>query len=1003
MEFKRFKLFNDIGGWVMFLIATSVYTLTMEATASLWDCGEFIASAYKLQVVHPPGAPTFLMIGRLFSLLAMGDVDLVPVALNFMSAVCSGFAMMFLFWITTYLAGRILDIAKDAQSIEMGQAVAILGAGAVAALSGTFLTSVWFSAVEGEVYSMSLMFTALVFWAIFKWESKADELYGDRWLLFIAFLVGFTIFIHWLNLLAIPAIVFVYYFKRYEYSRKGTAIAMLVSIGILGFILGGIITGIIDIIAFFELMFVNEFGLPFNSGLIFSLLLLIGGLTYALWYTYKNEKAVAHNILLALLFILMGYSTVTVTVIRSNSDPNIDMNNPDDIIALATYLKREQYGSRPFLTGYYYNDQIVNYKKIGTKYQRGEKKYDVVGDKIDYVRRGKSKFFPRIYDPSHKDRYERGLGLGKNEKPTFSDNIHFFLRYQIGHMYVRYFMWNFVGRQNDDQGTWGSLKDGNWVSGISLIDSMWLGSPQSDLPEHLKSTPTRNTYFFIPFLLGLLGMVFHFTEKRKHAFAVLLLFLFSGVAIIVQGNSPPIEPRERDYIFAASFWTFCIWLGLGVVALYDVFKRKGMGAAAGAVAIGLLAPLLMGTQNWNDHDRSDRYAARDFAANYLNSCAPNAIIFTQGDNDTYPLWYAQEVEGIRRDVRVVNLSLLGVDWYINQLQRKVNDAEPVPMTLTPDKIRGTNRDLVPVYANPNIAPEGKYVSLLDVMGFVADDSKGSKVGEESSDYIPTRNLELPVNAQELIQQGAIAPEDISLIDSPMQWQIPAGKSSLYKNDLMVYDIIAAIARDGWKRPIYFAISVSNSSYMGLEKYFQLEGLAYRVVPIPTKSEGPYMGRVNPSIMYNNLMNRFKFGNINNPEVHVDTDLRRMIFNFRGNYSRLAEALIERGYNEKAVEVLDKSIEVMPDAAAPFNIYMYSTIQNYYDAGAFDKANALVDEVSDRLIAELKYYNELSPAQLRAYKQDQKMNQDFIMLFIGAARERGQTEFAEKLEEKLANV
>ncbi len=1003
MEFKRFQLINNIGGWLLFLIATSVYIFTMEATASLWDCGEFIASAYKMQVVHPPGAPTFLMIGRVFSLLAMGDPELVSVAMNFMSALCSGFAMMFLFWITTYLAGRILNIARDAESIEMSQAISIIGAGAVAALAGTFSTSVWFSAVEGEVYSMSLMFTALVFWSIFKWEARANEPDGDRWLLFIAFLVGFTIFIHWLNLLAIPAVVFVYYFKRYKYSRKGVAFAGLASIGILGFILGGVITGIVEIAAFFELMFVNSFGLPFNSGLIFFLLLFVAALAGGLWYTYKTQNAVVHNALLAFLFILMGYSTVTVTVIRSNSDPNIDMNNPDDIVALSTYLKREQYGSRPFLTGYYYNDQIIDYKKIGTKYQRGKDRYEDVGDKIDYVRRGKKKLFPRIYDPSHKARYEAGLGLKKNEKPSFRDNVQFFLRYQIGHMYVRYFMWNFVGRQNDEQGTWGSLKDGNWVSGISFIDSMWLGASQGDLPDHLTNNTTRNTYFFIPFLLGLLGMVFHFTERRKHAFVVLLMFLFTGVAIIVQGNSPPIEPRERDYIFAASFWTFCIWLGLGVVALFDMFKRKGVGAAIGAVAIGLLAPALMGSQNWDDHDRSDRYAARDFAANYLNSCAPNAIIFTQGDNDTYPLWYAQEVEKIRTDVRIVNLSLLGVDWYINQLKRTVNDAEPVPMTMTPDKIRGTKRDLVPVVPNPNIAPEGEYIPLLDVMGFVANEDKRSKVGDDNNDYIPTRNFKMSVNVDELVQQGAIAPEDISKVENPMRWQLPAKKTSLYKNDLMVYDIMAAVAKEGWKRPLYFAISVSNSSYLGLEKYFQLEGLAYRVVPVPVNATGPYMGRVNPSIMYENLMNRFKFGNINSPDVHVDTDLRRMIFNFRGNYSRLAEALIKRGQNEAAIEVLDRSLEVMPDHAAAFNIYMYSTIQNYYDASADEKANELVREVSDKLIAELKYYNDLSPAQLRTFKQDQKMNQDFIMLFIGAARERGQVEFAKELEDKLTNI
>lgn len=999
MSLSNFKSLNNIIGWVMFLIAASVYTQTMESTASLWDCGEFISSAYKQLVVHPPGAAMFLMIGRMFTFLAGGDPALVALSMNFMSALCSGFVILFLFWTTTHMARRILTGYRS-DDLTTTQTAIIIGSGLVAALTGTFADSIWFSAVEGEVYSMSLMFTSIVFWSILKWEEHADEDYADRWLLFIAFMVGISIFVHWLNLLCIPAMTFVYYFRRYKTTWTGIFATLGVSFFLVGFIYSFIITKLVDMAASLELLLVNDFGMPFNSGVVLFVLLIIGFIVGGLWYTYKQRKPLLNNVLIALTFILIGYTTIIATVVRSNAEPSIDMNSPRDIVSLAAYLKREQYGSRPFLTGYYYTADVVDTKEIGTKYARVGDKYAEVGKKIDYVYQGKEILFPRIYDPSHKENYERWLGLKNGEKPSYADNISFFFNYQIGHMYLRYLLWNFAGRQNDEQGM-GNIKDGNWLSGIGFLDSIRLGS-QSNLPKSFADHPARNTFFLLPFLLGLLGMLFHFFNDKKHAVVVLLLFFFCGIAIIIQGNSPPVEPRERDYIFAGSFYPFIIWIGLGVVAIYDMLRKAADKNAALAFAIPLLclaAPALMAWQGWDDHDRSGRFAARDFAANYLNSCAPNAIIFTQGDNDTYPLWYAQEVENIRRDVRVVNLSLLGVDWYIEQLRRPVNEAAAVPMTMKPEHVRGTKRDVVyyvgdeQAFSNP--------MELRDMMAFVADDKKSAAPGRSDVNFYPTRNATFKVNTEKALASGAIAPEDQAKMVPELQWKI--NKNSLYKNDLMTLDIIAA---NNWERPIYFAISVANSSYLGLEKYFQLEGLAYRIVPIEASAgtNSPNStGRVNPDIMYDNLMNKFRFGNLNAPGVHTDSDLARMVFNFRGNFGRLAESLIERGDKQRAIEVLDRSLELMPDAVAPYNVYMYNTIEAYYNAGAPEKGNKIASEVADKVLDELRYFRSLSNRHARAYEQDAEVNEYFVRSFIRKAQEAQQTDFAKQLEQKLKTV
>lgn len=1004
---SNFKKLNNIGGIIALIFGTAVYTMTMEASASLWDCGEFIAACYKQLVVHPPGAALFLMIGRVFTLFAPSPQS-VALSINFMSALCSGLAMMFLFWITTYLARKILT--KNGQELSGSNMWIVLASGLIAAMTGTFCDTIWFSAVEGEVYSMSLMFTALVFWLMTKWEQHADEPYADRYLLLIAFLMGCSIFVHWLNLLTIPAIALMYYFHRYQPTTKGAIIALLVGFIILLLFMQVVITGAVDFIAAIELLFVNSFGLPFNSGVWFALLIIIAAFVGSLFYTYKKSYVTLHNIILGFMFILIGYSTVTTIVIRSISEPSINMNDPSDPISLAAYLHREQYGSRPLFLGYFYNDNPTDIVYTGVRYQKGETKYDEVGKKFDYAyEKSSKKLFPRIHDNKSKDLYERWLGLRKNQDPSYFDNIKYFFIYQLNYMYVRYFMWNFVGRQNDEQGVGlgdDGLRYGNWLSGIPFLDNILNGflEPQnSSLPEYVKNNPSRATFFFLPLLLGLLGLVYQAVNDRRRFYIILILFLMTGVVFILYGNAPPLEPRERDYIYAGSFFTFSMWVGLGCMALFDMLRKyiKGNAGVALSFALCLIVPFLMGSQGWVSHDRSGRTAARDFAADYLNSCAPNAIIFTQGDNDTYPLWYAQEVEGIRRDVRVVNLSLLGVDWYINQCRKKLNDADGVKMTLQANQIAGSKRDVTYYVEDTRIAPADRYIDLKQIISFIGDDKAAQLTSSgERMNYYPTKKMQIPVDSLKVIANGTVQPEDMGLIVPQLTFELK--KNSLLKNDLAVLDIIAS---NNWERPVYFAISVERGAYMGLEKYFQLEGLAYRLVPIEAKSEGnsPYLGRVQTKIMADNLLNKFSFGNLEKPDVYANNDMRRMLYNFRNNYVRLADAFIEEGKPEKAKEVLDRSLEFIPERTVPFDLYAYSMVASYYDVKDYEKGNEIIDKITDRLIEDLNYYKSLSPSMQKVFERDQQMAESFLMQFARSVQQAGQTEFYEKLENKIKGM
>src|SRR6056297_1211187 len=704
---SQYKRLNIYVGWLTFAIAAVVYLLTIEPTASFWDCGEFITTSYKMEVGHPPGAPVFMIFGRFFTLFT--DPGNAAMMVNIMSALASAFTILFLFWTITHLAKKMI---ANGEHLTRGNAVSVLAAGVVGSLAYTFSDTFWFSAVEGEVYAFSSMLTAIVFWAILKWENVADTPHANRWLILIAYVMGLSIGVHLLNLLAIPAIVFVYYFRKYKLSPRGIIYSLLISVAILGAFMYVVIPGIVSVGSWFERMFVNGFSLAYHSGLVTYTILLFAAIAWGLYYTSKKKKIILNTIILFITVIVIGYSSFAMIVIRSIANPPMDENNPETVFNLLHYINREQYGSRPLFKGQYYNAPIVDSETPYTYRQKNGKyiKSYSLNDVYEYDERFTT-LFPRMYspDPSHVEEYKKWADIkGKKEPitnyqgeqeirhvPTFGENLKFFFRYQLGHMYWRYFMWNFSGRQNDTQGH-GELLNGNWISGINFIDNKHIG-PQDNLPDSIKNHKARNTYFMLPLLLGLFGFFFHLKRHSNDFMVVLLLFILTGIAIVVYLNQYPMQPRERDYAYAGSFYAFSIWIGIGVAGLIEYAGKKLDHAAVPvviAVASLVAVPGLMAMENWDDHDRSDRYTARAFARNYLNSVDENAIIFTNGDNDTFPLWYVQEVEGFRTDVRVVNLSYLTADWYIEQMMFQFYESDPLPLSMSLDDYRQGTRDYV---------------------------------------------------------------------------------------------------------------------------------------------------------------------------------------------------------------------------------------------------------------------------------------------------------------------
>ncbi len=1058
----RYQKLNNLFGWFSFLIAAVTYILTIEHTASFWDCGEYIACAYKLEVGHPPGAPTFLLIGRAFSLLAK-DPSQVAMWINVSTALCSAFTILFLFWTITAFAKKI---AEKTGEITEGKMLAIIGSGLVGALAYTFSDSFWFSAVEGEVYGMSSFFTAIVFWAILKWERIADEPHADRWIVFIFFLVGISVGVHLLNLLAIPAICFIYYFKKYETTRKGVIITGILSIILLGGIQMGIIPGIVSIAGNVELFFVNSLGFSFNIGTAIYFILLFGTIVSGVFYTIKstdgyykfflaftsvffllaiisgqsagdvflrilaaaasigtivmvkNKQAMLNTILLSLTVLLIGYSTFFVLVIRSLANTPMDENNPENAINLLSYLNREQYGYTPLLYGPYYNaplDPKQPYKDGTPVYGKDEKtkKYIIIDDRKSSIPNYDPEFstiFPRMYSSQsdHESGYKSWAHVtgekktitnnkGEREvliKPTFSENLKYFFTYQVWHMYLRYLFWDFVGRQNDIQGH-GMISKGNWITGIDFLDEMRLG-PQKDIPVALSQNKGKNAFYGLPFLLGVLGIWYHFKKHQKDATVVGLLFFFTGFAIVLFLNQPPYQPRERDYAYAASFYAFAIWIGIGALGIFEFLREKISEKTAAIVTtlIGILiGPVLLAKDGFNDHDRSKRTMGRDFAINYLQTCAPNAVIFTNGDNDTFPLWYAQEVEGVRTDVRVINLSLLNTDWYIDQMKRKAYDSDPVPFSLTGEQYRQGTRDYVPFYDR---GIKGN-ISLRELMDFVESNNKENMLETAAGRYInyfPTNKFRVPVDKKKVIENGTVAKKDSARIVENIDWELQ--KNYVMKNDLMVIDLLATF---NWDRPIYFAVTTGPESYIGLEDYFQLEGLAYRFVPIKSTPEELKQGgtRVATDVMYNNVMTKFLWGGMDTPGVYLDENCLRMATNIRIQTGTLASALIEEGKKDSAIAVLDKCIEKTPEENVPYDPSVFSLCVSYFQADAPEKGTKLAKRLFDIYEHNLRYYYSLNRDFSEYYTRDKQQAEDILQRLVYVANSFKQDALAKEFE------
>ncbi|MDR1699284.1 MAG: DUF2723 domain-containing protein [Prevotellaceae bacterium] len=1027
---KNYKLANNLTGWFAFAVAAVTYLLTIEPTASFWDCGEFILSGYNLGVGHPPGAPFFMLTSRFFSLFA-ADASQVARLVNASSAIFSALTILFLFWTITHLAKKVL--VRDKKDITSGQFIGILGAGLVGALAYAFSGSFWFSATEAEVYAFSSLFTAVVFWAILKWEDVSDKPKADHWIIFICYLMGLSVGVHLLNLLTIPVIFLVYYFKKYNATVKGTLIALGASIALLGIVMYGLIPGSVEMASWFELLFVNMLGMPFNSGVIVYVVAAIGILAWAILETYgKNltrmkialflsviilgipfvgngwfvpavliiallvwlfalgKKMITPRLLnvamLSMAVFFIGYLSYATIVIRSSANPPMDQNSPNNIFSLKSYLNREQYGDRPLFFGQYFNAELKLDERLDGCYpvvDEGSTIWtkDINSDKDRYMKNGTNmsyvyddKFttiFPRMYSPAHAEAYKswgniEGTPVQHERcgqtvtvmKPTFTENLRFFFSYQLNFMYWRYFMWNFSGRQNDIQGQ-GEVQNGNWITGLNFIDQYLVGD-QTNLPADKANNKAHNKYYLLPFLLGIAGLVYQIYAGRRGMesfWLVGLLFFMTGIAIVLYLNQTPLQVRERDYAYVGSFYAFSIWIGFGVLALIKGLSamNKNMSLTVKASLATLLAlgvPVLMASENWDDNDRSGRYTMRDFGQNYLKSCEPNAIIFTNGDNDTFPLWYNQEVEKFRTDVRVCNLSYLQTDWYIDQMRRWSFQSAPLPINLPSSKYIQGVRDV-----SPTKMMIQEPLDLRIALEFFNNDSV---LDDSDRNFMPSRNLYLTVDKDLVLKNGVVLPQKAdSIVD---RINITLG-SSIAKNEYMVLQMLQD---NDWKRPIYYATTVGSEANLGLPDYLQLEGLASRLVPI--KQAG---GSIDTERMFNNLMHKFKWGGIvENPNVYFDETSRRMYSTSRFMFSQLIQALIDEGKNEKALQATDYCLQVIPGTSILHNYFSLNFAKYYYQLGEKQKAETLMQEVINSSTDNLNWFFSLRNQSQMLSAQDE---------------------------------
>ena len=1080
---KRYKLLNNVLGWVVFVIAAVTYILTLESTASFWDCGEFIASGYKLEVGHPPGNPIFMLTARFFANFASSPSE-VAYMVNLMSGLLSAATILLLFWTITRLAQKIvLREEETEETMSLGQMIAILGCGLVGALAYAWSDTFWFSAVEGEVYAYSSFCTALVFWLILKWESVADLPHANRYIILIAYIIGVSIAVHLLNLLCIPAIVLVYYYRKYKNTDlKGSLIALLVSFVLIVLLLYGLVPGFVEVAGWVELLFVNVFHLPFNSGVVFYFFLIVGVIAWAIYETYaqrsdklikisflisivlvgipfigdgyiigivltavlayylftrKKLAVVAMNtILLSLFVIFIGYSSYALIVIRSTANTPMDQNSPEDIFSLGGYLNREQYGDRPLFYGQTFPAEIArdaNGTAISTKGKAIWKKklktsenesdrYIVTGYNEHYEYQPElNMLFPRMYSDKseHISAYKewtnfkgRPVQVRTSEgtktvmKPTFAENLAFFLDYQLNYMYWRYFMWNFAGRQNDIQGH-GEVQNGNWISGFNFIDKHIAGD-QTNLPDDLKNNAGRNVFYMLPLLLGLIGLFYQaFSGKKgiESFWVTFFLFFMTGIAIVIYLNQTPYQPRERDYAYAGSFYAFAIWIGLGVAAVWrglnyllKTTDEKPVSTITAAVAalLCLCVPLQMVSQTWDDHDRSGRYVCRDFGMNYLSSVDENGIIFTNGDNDTFPLGYVQEVEGYRTDVRVCNLSYLQTDWYIDQMKRPAYESAPLPISADESKyaydVRSYN------YVINRLADS---ITVSDGLDYLYSDEDWTKdiPGYGKLNHLPTNKLYIPVNADAAVASGTVAPE---LKDSIVSRIVPdfTNKRGFTMSEIASLDIINTNAMQGWKRPVYFAVTVGSSYYLGLEDYFSRTGLAYQVVPLKGVSNN-----IDTDKMYDNMVNKFRWGGIDKatPEhpLYLDENVRRMCNTHRMMFGDLVVQLIAEGKTDKALTALDLIMEKIPGWQVTHDLTSVSLAQSYLDLGEKTKGEALLTEILDNSAGYLNWYKDLTSGQLRSVGNDYQKHLYIVHTIHEMSVSYGLPELQKKIEDRFA--
>ncbi len=977
MNSFNFSKWNTLIGWATFAIALITYTLTLEPTVSYWDCGEYISTAVKLEVGHPPGAPLFQMLGAFF---AMFTTDVMEIAkmVNFMSALASAFTILFMFWTITALGKKLIEKSYE---LNTSSYIAILGSGVVGALTYTFSDSFWFSAVEGEVYAMSSFLMALLFWLGLRWEAEMDKPQGNKWLLLISFVVGLSFGVHILSLLVIPSIVFLYIYKKYgNLNYKQFIIANLASMLVLFFVFKMLFPYTLKYFSALELFFVNSIGLPFDTGSIIAGVLLIAFFYFGIRYTHKKHLVKANTIILSVLFIIIGFSSWLMLPIRANANTTINENNPSSARELLAYYDREQYGdANVFYDTYYsliYNreqDRETPSRDDKPKYEKDETtgKYIIVNNYKDALPNWSSKhkgFIPRMVstDGNVIKNYKAIAGIPQNSKrrPTFLENLTFMVDFQFGYMYGRYFMWNFVGRQNDVQGQL-DIQNGNWLSGIKFIDEMRLG-PQSNLPSDVKNNKGRNTYYFLPLILGIIGVLFHLKKDKNDFYVLFLFFAFTGLAIIFYTNPKPFEPRERDYAVVGSFYIFAIWVGFGVLALFEKLKNyanQNTVAITVSVIALLAVPTLMASENWDDHDRSNRYTSHLNAKAYLDSCDPNAILFTIGDNDTFPLWYLQEVENYRTDMKLINTSLFATDWYIDQMKRKTYEADAIPSQLTHDKYKWGTLDVA--YYFEELFPQLKD-SVIDIdsfMKWVESDSPRTQYDLDDDGIpekvLPSNKIRIPVDKEAVLRNGIVAQKDADLIVPYID--INFG-SNLTKNRILMLDILA---NNNWEKPIYFTGGAqADEEYIWLKDYLQLDGMTFKLVPIytPNKSNFFEMGRINTDIMYENVMH-WNWRNITDDNIYLDPETRKNSVTYRNNMERLARALIREGQTEKAKEILRISLEKMPVHKFGHYSMLISYIDLFYLMNEKEDARKLISELKTVFQEKLTYYSQFNQAAI----------------------------------------